>query len=114
MFQSLQIQKPQSTIMGKKARLKMIKALAKNIPMINEASHEQHRMKGSEILEWGTIKEIDGKPIDPDKEYNFNYPVMMVQNNARRMKRAFVRNGPEGIKNYMNHTLNVVQSNINQ
>lgn len=100
--------------MGKKAKLKAIKRLAASIPAINESSVEKHEMLGSEILEWGTIKEIDGKPIDPAKKYIFNYPVLMIQNKERRMKRAFLRNGIAGIKNYMDHTLSVVQSNINQ
>jgi hypothetical protein len=98
--------------MGKKARLKAIKNLAANMPMINEHTNEKHELFGSEILSWGTIKEIDGKPIDPDKKYLYNFPVMMIQNNRRRMKKAFLKGGEEGIKHYLQQTLNVVKSNI--
>jgi len=97
--------------MGKKAKLKALKSLAANLPAINRSSHEEHHLKGSEILSWGTVREIDGKPIDPEKTYLYNYPVLMVQNNARRIKRAFLSNGPEGIKSVLQNTLNIVESN---
>lgn len=100
--------------MGKKAKLKAIKRLAMNMPAINENSHEKHYMQGKEILEWGTVKEIDGQPIDPEKFYWFNYPVMMIQNNGRRMKKAYLKHGEKGITHLLNHTLNVAKSNLNQ
>lgn len=95
--------------MGKKAKLKLIKRLANNMPLINQSSHEQHLITGAEILEWGTVKEIDGKPIDPAKKYLWNYPVLMIQNNRRQMKRAFIRNGVKGIENLLDQTLKTVE-----
>ena len=100
--------------MGKKARLKAIKQLANNMAFINEETHEKHEMLGSEILAWGTIKEIDGKPIEPEKKYMYNSPVMIIQNNRRRMKRAFLRNGEQGITELLKQNLNVVQQNVNR
>jgi len=97
--------------MGKKAKLKAIKKLSFNLPAINRSSIERHWYKGSEILEWGTVKEIDGVSIDPEKDYEYEYPVLMIQNNARRMKRAYQRNGVEGIKSLLNNTLKIVESN---
>ena len=83
--------------MGKKARLKAIKRLASSLPMINDHTHEIHVMKGSEILAWGTITEINGEKINPDGIYKVPMPVMIVRNNARRMKKAFLKNGAAGI-----------------
>lgn len=95
--------------MGKKARLKAIKKLANNLPPINQMSTEVHLMTGAEVLEWGTITEIDGQPIDPDKKYTFRHPVLMIQNNRRGMKRAFLKNGPEGVKNFLKSISNAVE-----
>lgn len=100
--------------MGKKARLKAIKNLAANIPLINESTHENHLVLGSEILEWGTITEIDGKLIDPEKKYMYQFPVNIVQNNRRRMKRAYLKNGEAGIRHYLQQTLEIAKSNTTQ
>lgn len=89
----------------------MLKKLANNLPMINQCSHEQHLMTGAEILAWNTMTEIDGEKINPDKKYLFNSPVYMVQNNQRAMKRAFLRNGPDGIKNFLDNVLKTISQN---
>jgi hypothetical protein len=98
--------------MGKKARLKVIKKLANNLPLINQVSTEPHLLSGAEILEWGTITEIDGKPIDPEKKYLHHYPVLMVQNNRRGMKRAFLRNGVEGVKQFLGNISKTVENHF--
>jgi hypothetical protein len=100
--------------MGKKAKLKLIKKLAANIPTFQQHKHEVHLYTGAEILAWNTIKDIDGKPIDPEKVYTYNYPVIMNVNNERRMKKAYQMGGEKGIKHYMEQTLNQLQNNINQ
>jgi hypothetical protein len=99
--------------MGKKAKLKAIKRLAGSMALINEQSHEKHEMLGSEILAFGTISEIDGKAIVPTEKYIFNYPVLMIQNNARRMKRAFQRDGAAGIVHLLKQNLHTVQTSQN-
>ena len=98
--------------MGKKKRLNLIKKLCNDLPQISENTHEKHLLKGSEILEWGTVKEIDGVAINPDKEYLYSYPVILIQNNARRLKRAFVKNGINGLKHQLGNITNIVQHNI--
>lgn len=98
--------------MGKKKKIKALKALAANLPLINAQSHEEHWYTGSEILEWDIVKEIDGKPIDPEKRYLYRYPVLMIQNNQRKMKRAYLRNGVDGVSQLYKNTLNIVKSNL--
>lgn len=90
--------------MGKKKKLRAFKRLAASMPAVNVASHEVHRYTGAEILAWDTVKEIGGKPIDPEKTYLYNEPVFMIQNNRRVMKRAFLRNGTAGIVDVFNST----------
>lgn len=99
--------------MGKKSRLKAIKRLADSLPTIKENTLEKRVYTGAEILAWKTVKEIDGKPINPEQKYIFNYPVINVQNNQRRMKRAYLRNGVEGIKSIYDKTINTIDANIN-
>jgi hypothetical protein len=98
--------------MGKKKKLKAIKSLANKMALINGFHTESHWVKGSEILSWGTIKEIAGKPIDPDKMYDVPMPVMMVQNNQRRMKRACLKYGIDGMKHLLEENLKSVAHNI--
>ena len=98
--------------MGKKKKMKALKALSANLPLINVQTHEEHWYTGDEILEWGTVKEIGGKPIDPVKRYLYRYPVLMIQNNQRKMKRAYLRNGVEGVSQLYKNTLNIVKSNL--
>lgn len=90
--------------MGKKKKLRAFKRLAASMPAVNVASHEVHRYTGAEILAWGTVTEINGNPIDPEKTYLYNEPVFMMQNNRRVMKRAFLRNGGMGVVNLLNST----------
>jgi hypothetical protein len=68
---------------------KLIKKIAERLPVVMEHTIEVHLLKGSEILEWGTVNEIDGKPIDPEKEYRYNMPVQIAVNHYRRLKRAW-------------------------
>ncbi len=51
--------------------------IAMKLPLLKEHSCEKHLTKGSEILEWGTITEIDGEPIKPDQEYLYRFPVVI-------------------------------------
>ena len=98
--------------MGKKKKLKLLKRMAEQVAPINESTHEKHFMKASEMLENGHCPAYEDGKIDKDKMYQVNMPVLIIQNNQRRMKRAFLRNGAEGVKNFLNKNLQVVQSNI--
>jgi hypothetical protein len=69
-------------------------------------------LKGAEILQWDTITEIDGVAIDPEKMYSVPQPVLMIQNNRRMMKRAFLKNGVAGVRHLMATTLKTIEQNI--
>lgn len=98
--------------MGKKARLKAIKRLAQSVAPINEATLEKHYLTGEEIKENGYCPAYEKAELKPDQKYEVNMPVLIVQNNERRLKRAFLRNGTEGVRQFLNKNLQVVQSNI--
>ena len=79
----------------------LIKYLATLLPQITVHSHEKHNLKGSEILEWETVTEIDGLPIEPDKMYIWKYPVITAANHNRRMRNKYTRDGIPGIHKYL-------------
>lgn len=85
-----------------------LKGVAKELPVVFEAAHEKHLVKGSDILEWGTITEIDGLPIDPEREYVWHYPVQMYQNHYRRLKKAYIAHGMMGVYNYLRGINNII------
>lgn len=75
--------------------------LAQQLPVFLDNTHEKRIIAGSEILSWGTVAEIDGQPIDPDKKYVWNYPVQLYNNHYRRMKKAYLKHGTPGISKYL-------------
>jgi hypothetical protein len=75
--------------------------IAMKLPLLKTECTEKHIVKGSEILEWGTIDELEGKPIDPDKDYIYNYPVVIYQDHLKRLEKAWRRKGPDGVSEYL-------------
>lgn len=84
-----------------KPQLKALKIIASQLPSINSASTERHLMTGEEILMLDTITEIDGKPINPEQKYLMRFPVLMVNNHYRRLKKAWYDGGRERVQFYM-------------
>lgn len=81
--------------------LQALRIIASKLPMVNCETRERHLMLGKEILELETVKEIDGKPINPEKHYLMIYPVFIISNHYRRLKRAWIKNGREGVQHYI-------------
>lgn len=76
-------------------------AIAMKLPIVKEESCEKHLVKGSEILEWGTIIEIDGQPINPEKDYLYSFPLVIYTDHLKRLQKAWKRKGPDGVSEYM-------------
>lgn len=70
------------------------------LPVGNYATYESQEITGEDLLLTDT-KEVDGKPIEPDKTYSFKSPVIHEKNHYRRLKRAYIKRGKEGIKAYL-------------
>lgn len=79
----------------------LLKQLASKLPQVTVHSNEKHLLKGSEILEWETITEIDGKTIIPEKIYRWSYPVFTTANHHRRLRNRFKKNGIQGVQEYL-------------
>lgn len=80
---------------------KKIRAMAKLLPETSYITNERVEIKGEDLLLSGQ-KEVEGKEIEPDKIYCMKAPVYNEANHYRRMKRAFGKNGRDGIKAYLN------------
>ena len=91
--------------MGKKAQLKKFRKLANSMPVVLEHTCEKHVVKGAELASDLNLlnrpAEVEGKPIDPEKEYIKAMPVQIAMNHARRMKKAFQRAGEAGVDRYI-------------
>lgn len=79
----------------------LLDRLAELLPKVTVGSNEKHYVKGSEILEWGTVTEIDGNPIDPEKTYLWRYPVITYANHFRRLKNSYKKKGIPGVQEYL-------------
>jgi len=76
-------------------------AIAMKLPIVKEESCEKHLVKGSEILDWGTITEIDGQPINPEKDYLYSFPIVVYTDHLKRLQRGWKRKGPDGVSEYL-------------
>lgn len=89
----------------------ILKAIASKLPAINVYSCEKHLLKGSEILEWETVTEIDGVAIIPDKMYEWSYPVITEMNHYRRLKKCWTSSSDpqRRVMDYMKYISDIVE-----
>ena len=84
----------------KKAILKRLNEIAKNLP--NEtflASYEPIEITGHDCILAGT-NEINGFPVDPDKQYLVKVPLIREVDHIRRLKEAYKAQGRAGVIHY--------------
>lgn len=97
--------------MGKKANAKKFRMLAAaaQLPVVFDNAVEYHYYKGQELIDMNYELPAgeDGKreKIVPNKDYRFSMPVQVAANHARRMRRAYQRNGYEGVNAYVNRVV---------
>ncbi len=91
--------------MGKKAKYKAAKKAAEFLPVVMQASHENHIENGWQMIARGET-EINGKPVNPNEVYVNPLPVSMAINHKRRMKKL--------VNQYGNDIIPVYEEAINQ
>lgn len=87
----------------KKAQVKLIGIIANNLPNQGQVSNINTLITGNDIFEdilLGGRSEVEGKGIDPDKEYIIPNILVMPVDHIKRIKRAFKSNGKTGIIEY--------------
>lgn len=86
--------------MGKAAKLKKIRRLASQMPVINTKGIEVSLVDGYELIAKG-IKEVDGKPVDPKGNYKEKKKVLVPINHNKKMKKLYNMGGIAGVKMYV-------------
>ena len=89
----------------------LLNEIAGMLPQVQVSTYEVHKTKGSEILSWNTITEIDGKPIEPERTYDYRYPVIMPANHHRRLRRRYKSKGIPGVRNYLEWVISLQDEN---
>lgn len=89
--------------------LKQIRIAANTLPVFQYQVMEPQKISGAEALLAGW-KEVDGQPIDPEKEYVFKAPAFYPVNHYRRMKKIYNENvgklGQDGAFKLVTHYIN--------
>ena len=83
----------------KKPQVKLIEIIAKNLPSQSQVSNINSVVTGEDAILAGT-SEIEGKAVDPEKEYIIPNRLIMPVDHVARIKRAFSSNGKNGIIEY--------------
>lgn len=84
-----------------KTALKVISNISKQMPVILfDAAIERRKTKGEDLL-LGGVKEVEGQPVDPEKEYYMTLPVRRTIDHKMRMKNAYSRAGKFGLITYL-------------
>lgn len=88
---------------------KLLKSLAESMPDAIYSSNEKQQISGEDALKTG-LKLPNNESINPEKQYQFDSPVYYSCNHYNRLKRAFIRNGIEGVNNYLDKIKHAIQS----
>jgi hypothetical protein len=84
-----------------KQALRFIDKLSGNPPVIMfDAAIERRRTLGADLL-LGNVKEVEGKPVDPKKEYLMKLPVRREMDHKMRLKNAYKKAGKVGLITYL-------------
>lgn len=96
--------------MGKKKRNKVFSQipLPENIRSMLVHTTEKHLLTGAQLKEWG-YEAPDGQVIIDAMLYKYDFAVIRDMNHERRMRRAFERNGYEGLNSYFESLLKALK-----
>jgi hypothetical protein len=94
--------------MGKKAKLKKIRRLASQMPVINVPRVIGERVGGHTVLVSG-VKEVDGQPVSAMKDYVRKNVIETPLNHNRQMKKLYNKHGVRGVNTYINAVVQHVQ-----
>lgn len=85
--------------MGKKAKFKAIRKMAKELPSLQRSAVEKENCLGIDLIKQG-ITIINDKPVEPNKLYIKSTSVKVPVNHNRAMKKMYMKHGTVGIAAY--------------
>lgn len=86
--------------MGKKSKLKKIRRIASQLPVIKTYRVKGERMKGEELMTHG-VKEVEEKPVDANAIYKKKTVIEVPLNHNRKMKQLYNQYGAAGVNGYI-------------
>jgi hypothetical protein len=93
--------------MGKKKRIKLLRKIAGELPVVLVHTKEVHFVTGAELLEQGET-EVDGQKIIPEKRYVQDMPVQLAINHARQLKKIYQKHGYGAVGQYIDQVQKTV------
>lgn len=92
--------------------LKIIKAVASQLPVVMQQTSEEHRVDGAELIEQGHTEE-DGEKIKVGMIYKQHMPVLIARNHERRLRHEYQKHGNQGILDYVEKIKQLALANAN-
>jgi hypothetical protein len=77
-----------------------IRDMAKKLPQQSYTVTDRVTLQGTDAR-LADVKEIDGQPVDPEKEYTMTLPRVHIVNHKRRMRRAYKKGGKGPLIDYV-------------
>lgn len=87
--------------MGKASKLKKIRRIALQMPVINTHRIVGEKVSGHDVLESG-VKEVEGKPVDHRLNYRKKKSIEVPLNHNKNMKRLYNKLGVNAVQGYIN------------
>lgn len=88
--------------MGKNKLYKKLRKIAADLPVIMRSTKEVRFVSGAELIKEMGVTEVDGKPVDVNRLYRYNYPVQIAVNHNRALKTAVNTFGKGVVPHYLN------------
>jgi hypothetical protein len=96
--------------MGKAAKLKKIRNIAKQLPAMKDFRIVKEKLTGADLLSEG-IEEVEGKKISASDHFKRNKKVEVPLNHYKQMKKYFKDFGGVGVKGYAEAIINHAKKN---
>jgi hypothetical protein len=87
--------------MGKKAKLKAMRKIAREMPAMQYNVPVGVKALGKELIARG-ITEVEGKPVLPNGKYKGMQTLPQPLNHYRQMKKLYNTHGKGGVGSYIN------------
>lgn len=95
--------------MGKKSKLKKIRRLASQMPIINVNHMQGSRVDGATLLKEG-VEKVGDKPVENLQIYRKKAIIKKPVNHNRQMKKLYNKHGIAGVNSYAMAVVRHVQA----
>lgn len=93
-----------------KSKQKILREYAAKLPDVLHNTHEVHIYSGQELIDMEE-EPPKGQIFDPEEKYLYKYPVQLASNHYRRLKKAYIKNGDDGVVGYLKQVYTLMKQN---